>query len=35
VKSNFTLVIITIIFISMIPVMIEYLRHHFRSSQVR
>lgn len=34
VKSNFTLVIIAIVFISMLPVVIEYFRHHFRSSQV-
>jgi membrane-associated protein len=33
VKSNFTLVIFAIIFISMLPVVIEYFRHHFGSSQ--
>ncbi len=34
VKSNFTLVIFAIVAISMLPVVIEYFRHHFRSSQV-
>jgi membrane-associated protein len=34
VKSNFTLVIFAIVIISMLPVVIEYFRHHFRSSQV-
>jgi membrane-associated protein len=34
VKSNFTLVIIAIVVISMLPIVIEYCRHHFRSSQV-
>lgn len=33
VKSNFTLVIFAIVFISMLPVVIEYFRHHFGSSQ--
>lgn len=33
VKSNFTLVIFSIVFISMLPVVIEYFRHHFGSSQ--
>ncbi|MEI8171946.1 MAG: DedA family protein [Deltaproteobacteria bacterium] len=34
VKNNFTLVVFAIIIISMLPVVIEYFRHHFRSSQV-
>jgi membrane-associated protein len=34
VKSNFTLVIFAIVIISMLPAVIEYFRHHFRSSQV-
>ena len=34
VKNNFTLVVFAIIIISMLPVMVEYFRHHFRSSQV-
>jgi membrane-associated protein len=34
VKNNFTLVIFAIIIISMLPVVIEYIRHHSRSTQV-
>jgi membrane-associated protein len=34
VKNNFTIVVFAIIIISMLPVVIEYFRHHFRSSQV-
>jgi membrane-associated protein len=32
VKSNFTLVIFAIIFLSVLPALIEYLRHHCRTS---
>jgi membrane-associated protein len=34
VKSNFTFVIFAIVVISVLPVVIEYFRHHYRSSQV-
>ncbi len=34
VKRNFTLVIMAIIFISILPGIIEYLRHRFRAQQV-
>jgi len=34
VKNNFTLVIFSIIFISILPAMIEFFGHYFRSSQV-
>ena len=33
VKRNFTLVILAIIFISLVPVMFEFLSHRFRASQ--
>ncbi len=33
VKDNFTLVILAIIFISLVPVMIEFVNHRLRSSR--
>lgn len=35
IKSNFSLVIFSIIFISILPAIVGYLSHHFRSSQVK
>jgi membrane-associated protein len=35
VKRNFTLVILAIIFISLVPVMIEFVSHRLRASQIR